>query len=150
MFSRLFTVAILVFAELPVDAAPVLDSDQNRMEETRKEHEEALKTYRELAQKEPETYLPVVAQTLNDLGIVDSAQNRPKEARKAFAKALKIYRELAQKRPGTYLPYVATTLNNLGTIDSSQNQLEEARKEYAGGTEVLSFASAQKSRKLSG
>jgi len=100
MFSRLFTVAILVFAELPVDAAPVLDSDQNRMEETRKEHEEALKTYRELAQKEPETYLPVVAQTLNDLGIVDSAQNRPKEARKAFAKALKIYRELAQKKTG--------------------------------------------------
>jgi tetratricopeptide (TPR) repeat protein len=67
------------------------------MEETRKEHEEALKTYRELAQKEPETYLPEVAQTLNNLGIVDSAQNRAEEARKSFAEALKIYRELGQK-----------------------------------------------------
>jgi hypothetical protein len=38
-------------------------SDQTRMEETRREDEEALKTYRELAQKEPETYLPEVAQT---------------------------------------------------------------------------------------
>src|ERR1700736_6565514 len=85
MFSRLFTLALLVLADLPVDAEPVLNSDQNRMEETRKEHEEALKTYRELAQKEPDTYLPEVAQTLNDLGIVDSAQNRAEEARKAFA-----------------------------------------------------------------
>jgi len=120
MFWRLFTLALLVLTELAVNAAPVLDSDQHRMEEARKEHEEALKTYREMAQKEPETYLPEVAQTLNDLGIVDSAQNRPEEARKAFAEALKIYRELAQKRPGTYLPYVATTLKNLGTIDSSR------------------------------
>src|SRR4029077_19675661 len=69
----------------------------------RKEHEEALKTYRELAQKEPETYLPEVAQTLNNLGIVDSAQNRAEEARKAFEEALKIYRELEQQNPGTYL-----------------------------------------------
>ena len=76
----------------------VSTSDQSRAEETRKEHEEALKTYRELAEKEPDTYLPEVAQTLNDLGIVDSAQNRAEEARKAFAEALKIYRELAQKK----------------------------------------------------
>ena len=67
MFSCLFTLALLVLADLPVDAAPVLNSDQNRIEETRKEHEEALKTYRELAQKEPETYLPHVAITLNNL-----------------------------------------------------------------------------------
>ena len=102
MFSRLFTLALLVLTELAVNATPVLDSDQHRMEEARKEHEEALKTYREMAQKEPETYLPEVAQTLNDLGIVDSAQNRPEEARKAFAEALKIYRELAQKKTGDF------------------------------------------------
>ena len=69
MFSRLFILALLVLVDLSVDAAPMLNSDQNRMEETRKEHEEALKTYRELAEKEPETYLPEVAQTLNDLGL---------------------------------------------------------------------------------
>jgi tetratricopeptide (TPR) repeat protein len=100
MSARLFTLALLVFAELPVDAAPKLDSGQNRMEETRKQHEAALKTYRKLAQKEPETYLPEVVQTLNDLGIVDSAQNRSEEARNVFAEALKIYRELAKKKTG--------------------------------------------------
>ena len=47
---------------------------QNQMEETRREYEESLKTYRELAKKEPETYLPYVAATLNNLGILDRAQ----------------------------------------------------------------------------
>src|SRR5438270_849470 len=78
------------------------DRDQNRMEEARKEYEEALKIYRELAQKNPETYLPDVATMLNNLGILDSAQNRMKEGRKKYDEALKIYRELAQKDPETY------------------------------------------------
>jgi tetratricopeptide (TPR) repeat protein len=94
MFSRLFILALLVLVDLSVDAAPMLNSDQNRMEETRKEQEEALKTYRELAEKEPDTYLREVAQTLNDLGIVDSAQNRAEGARKAFAEALKVFSQL--------------------------------------------------------
>jgi uncharacterized protein (DUF3084 family) len=37
---------------------------QNQTEETRRELEESLKSYRELAKKEPETYLPQVAATL--------------------------------------------------------------------------------------
>src|SRR6202035_3327602 len=56
-----------------------LDSAQSRMKEGRKKYEEALKIYRELAQKNSETYLPDVATMLNILGILDSAQNRMKE-----------------------------------------------------------------------
>ncbi|HET9376105.1 MAG TPA: tetratricopeptide repeat protein, partial [Chthoniobacterales bacterium] len=59
----------------------ILDSDQNRIEDARKEYEETLKSYRELARKDPETYLPDVAATLNDLGILDTDQNRIEEAR---------------------------------------------------------------------
>src|SRR5271166_430989 len=62
---------------------------QNQMEETRREYEESLKTFRQLAKKEPETYLPHVAATLNDLGILDSDQNRIEKARKEFEEALK-------------------------------------------------------------
>ena len=40
------------------------DGDQNR--DVRKEYEEALRTYRQSAQKDPETYLPYVAATLNN------------------------------------------------------------------------------------
>jgi tetratricopeptide (TPR) repeat protein len=107
--------------------ADTVGDAQNQTEETRRE---ALKTYRELAEKEPETYLPDVAATLNDLGIFDSDQNRIEKARKEFEEALKTYRELAHKEPETYLSHVAITLNNLGIFDSDKNQMNEARMEY--------------------
>ena len=101
----------------------ILDRSPNRIEAARKEFEEALKTYRELAQKEPETYLPFVVVTLNNLGIIERAPNRLDEA-------LKTSRELAQKEPETYLPFVAITLNNLGLFDSGKNRVNKARNEY--------------------
>ena len=70
------------------------------------EYEEALKIYRELAEKEPETYLPYVAATLNNLGILDRAQNQPEEARKAFEEALNIYKSLARQDPDQFSPLV--------------------------------------------
>ena len=107
--------------------ADTVGGAQNQTEETRRE---ALKTYRELAEKEPETYLPDVAATLNDLGILDSDQNRIEKARKEFEEALKTYRELAHKEPDIYLRYVAITLNNLGILEGTPNRLEEALKIY--------------------
>ena len=106
--------------------ADTVGDAQNQTEETRRE---ALKTYRELAEKEPETYLPDVAATLNDLGIFDSDQNRIEKARKEFEEALQTYRELAHKEPGIYLPCVPMTLNNMGLLDNAQNRWGEARKE---------------------
>jgi hypothetical protein len=47
-----------------------------------KAYDEALKIYRELAQKNPDRYLPYVATTLNNLGILDSDENRMDEASK--------------------------------------------------------------------
>ena len=77
----------------------ILDSAQNRMKETQNEYEEALKTYRELAQKNPETYLPDVAMALNNLGILDRDQNRTAEARMEYEEALKIYEAFAKQDP---------------------------------------------------
>ena len=70
------------------------------------EYAEALKIYRDLAQKEPETYLPYVAAGLNNLGILDRAQNRPEDARKAFEEALRIYEAFAKQDPDQFLPLV--------------------------------------------
>ena len=96
----------------------ILDSEQNRKEEARKAFEEALGIYRELAQKNPDIYLPDVAMTLNNLGILHREQNRKEEARKAYEEALRTYRQLAQNNPEIYLPDVAMTLNNLGILHS--------------------------------
>jgi tetratricopeptide (TPR) repeat protein len=78
----------------------------------------------------PDTYLPAVAETLNNLGLLDRDENRMDEARKAFDEALKIRRELAQKNPDTYLPAVARTLTNLGLLDRDQNRMDEARRAF--------------------
>ena len=69
------------------------------MQKAQREYEEALKIYRELAQKSPEAYLPHVAMTLNNLGILDRNRNRMTAARKEYEEALEIYEALAKQDP---------------------------------------------------
>ena len=76
-----------------------MDSAQNRAEEAWKAFAEALKIYRELAEKNPETYLSDVALALNNLGILYSDQHQREEARRAFEEALKIYEAYAKQNP---------------------------------------------------
>jgi tetratricopeptide (TPR) repeat protein len=122
-----------------------IDSDQSRVKEARQEFEEALEIRRELAQKEPETYLPDVAQTLNYLGDLDRDTGRVKEARQEFEEALEIRRELAQKEPETYLPDIAQTLKNLGLLDSRQNRLIEARQASSSALKIYRELAQKKS-----
>jgi tetratricopeptide (TPR) repeat protein len=77
----------------------VADRAQNQTEKARREYQQSLNIYRSLAQKDPETFLPYVAATLNDLGILDSDQNRIEEARKEYEEALKIYEAFAKQNP---------------------------------------------------
>ena len=98
--------------------------------EERKAHEETLKVSRDLAQKDPDVYLPDVAMTLNNLGVLHRAENRMAEARKVYDEALDLYRDLAKKNPDVYLPDVAMTLNNLGVLHRAENRMVEARKAF--------------------
>src|SRR5439155_913485 len=108
----------------------ILDQAQNRMKAARKEYDEALNIFRELAQKKPDAYFPQVAVSLNNLSVLDRDQNRMEAARKEYEEALNIFRELAQKEPDTYLPNLAATLNNLANLDKDQNRMEAARKGF--------------------
>ena len=101
---------------------------ENRMVEARQVYEEALRIRRQLAEKDPDTYLPDVASTLNNLGNLHRAENSMLEARQAFEEAVKIYRRLARKDLDTYLPYVALALNNLGNLRGDENRMGEAAK----------------------
>jgi serine/threonine protein kinase/tetratricopeptide (TPR) repeat protein len=120
----------------PDQIAWILNLDEGQLEEARKEFAEALLIYRELAQKNQETYRPEVARTLNNLAILDSRQGRMEEARKEFAEALLTYRDLAQKNQETYRPLVATTINNLGNVDLDQGRMEEAGKEFSEALQI--------------
>ncbi|GHV48757.1 hypothetical protein FACS1894181_05430 [Bacteroidia bacterium] len=95
---------------------------------------EALKTYRELAAKNPQAYLPDVATTLNNLGILHRNNNKYPQAEASYTEALQIYRELAAKNPQAYLPYVANALNNLGVLHWNNKNYAQAEASY---TEAL-------------
>ena len=76
----------------------------------------ALTQYREFASVNPQTYLPNVAGTLNNLANLQRSLNDYESAEKGYQEALKIRRELAQTNPQTYLPDVAMTLINMGLL----------------------------------
>src|SRR5271157_6383535 len=107
-----------------------LYSATQRMKEAEEAYREALSTYRQLAQANPEAYLPYVAGTLNNLAILYSATQRMKEAEEAYREALSIRRQLAQANPEAYLPDVATTLNNLANLYSDTQRMKEAEEAY--------------------
>ena len=113
----------------------VLSSDENRNDDARHQYEEALKTYRQLAQDNPALYLPDVAMLLNNLGVLSRTENRNNEARRQYEEALKIRRQLAQN-DRVYLPDVATTLNNLGVLSSDENRKDEARRQFEEALEL--------------
>src|SRR5262249_36532877 len=74
-------------------------------------YEKALTAYRGLAETNPQTYLPGVAATLNNLANLQADKNEFPAAETAYNEALEIRKHLAETNPQTYLPDVATTLN---------------------------------------
>ena len=64
-------------------------------------YEELVKTYRELAARSPETYLPDMAFSLNRLGTFHRESHRDRDARKAYEDEVKTYRDLAARDPAS-------------------------------------------------
>ncbi len=108
----------------------------NDFEKARRHYEEVLQTLRELAQQNPETYLPKVAASLNNLGNLLRDTNDLKQAQDYYEEALQIRRELREKNPEAYKPNVATTLNNLGNLLSNTNNLKQAKDYYEEALQI--------------
>ena len=77
-------------------------------------YQESLQIYRELATQNPATFLPYVANTLNNLANLHRNTNEMVFALSEYAEALQIRRELATQNLATFLPYVANTLDLIG------------------------------------
>ena len=108
----------------------------NDFEKARRHYEEVLQALRELAQQNPEAYLPDVAASLNNLGILLCDTNDLKQAQDYYEEALQIHRELAQQNPEAYLPDVAASLNNLGVLLRDTNDLKKAQDYYEKALQI--------------
>ena len=102
----------------------------NHFTQAEAEYNEALKIRRQLADNNPDAYLPVVAMTLNNLAILHKNTNRHQEAEEEYNEALTIRRQLAKDNPDAYLPAVANTLNNLAALHYVTNRHQEAEAEF--------------------
>ena len=104
--------------------------NQNRHADAERIYQANLKTFRELAETTPSTYLSSVAMTLNNLAVLYSETQRLKEAEDAYQEVLSIRRPLAQANPPAYLPDVARTLMNLANLYRNTQRLKEAEDAY--------------------
>ena len=120
-----------------------LDRMQNRLDEAREHDESALTIYRQLAQQNPDEYLPYLAVTLSNLGAIERLQNRLDEARKDYEESLQINRQLAEQNPAKYLPNMAMILNEYGLVDASQNRLEAAQEHYGQALKIARQLAAE-------
>lgn len=110
----------------------------NKFKRSRILYEENLALLRFLALKNPDTYLPNVAGTLNNLANLHKVENRLSEALEMYQEALRIRKKLADKNPDTYLPFVATTALNLSIF--YQEGEPNPSKSIALAKEVLEIA----------
>ena len=85
-----------------------------------------VKHYRTLAEKDPDTYNPALAGSLNDFGNRLSAIGKHEESLATAQEAVGLYRGLAEKNPDAYNPNLAMSLNNLGNRLSAIGKHEEA------------------------
>ena len=76
---------------------------------------EAATRYRRLSTTDPDTYLPVLAAALNNIGTTLAELGRRADARAPAEEAVAIRRRLAARRDDM-LPTLALALNNLGTL----------------------------------
>jgi tetratricopeptide (TPR) repeat protein len=99
-------------------------------------YQEALEIYRKLAAQNPDTFLPYVAATLNNLAVLHWNTNEMAIALSEYTEALEIRRELAKQNPATFLPDVATTLNNLAILHRNTNEIDLAMSVYQEALQI--------------
>ncbi|OYD85494.1 tetratricopeptide repeat protein [Azospirillum brasilense] len=75
--------------------------------------QEAVKHHRELAEADPERFLPYLAGSLNNLSNSLSVAGDGLGALRAIQEAVEHYRKLAEAAPAHFLPDLAMSLNNL-------------------------------------
>jgi Tfp pilus assembly protein PilF len=117
--------------------------DENRLDEARRDDEEALKAYKFLALHNPATYTSYLASAEGNLGGLDLTQNRPVEARQNLESALAIFSKLEATNSKAHLPDLALAKLNLGMLDESEHRLDEAYQLFKEALQTYTLLAQQ-------
>lgn len=99
---------------------------EQRMEAARSHLEQALAMRRELARENPNTYLPDMAVTLNNLANLERTQNNLESARRYYEEGLEIHAQLAKQNLDPYPADRAQALNNVAYLERSKLENDKA------------------------
>jgi nucleoside phosphorylase/tetratricopeptide (TPR) repeat protein len=88
--------------------------------------QDAVKLYRMLLTGNRDEYQPLLARTLNTLGICWSALGAHHAARSTLREAVELCRKLVERQPRTYEPDLARSLSNLGVMRNVLGEHDEA------------------------
>ena len=83
-----------------------------------------------MSKQNPESHLPDVAMSLNNLGILLKNTNELEQARTYYEEALEIYREMSKQNPEAYKANMGMVLTNLTLLYLQLKKKEEAEKAY--------------------
>ncbi|MDP8943911.1 MAG: tetratricopeptide repeat protein, partial [Actinomycetota bacterium] len=101
-------------------------ADLGRREDALAAIEEAVESYRRLAEARPEAFGPDLAMSLNNLSNRLADLGRREDALAAIEEAVEIHRRLAEARPEAFGPDLARSLNNLSIRLGSLGRREDA------------------------
>jgi tetratricopeptide (TPR) repeat protein len=99
-------------------------------------HKEAERIRRVLAEAEPSSYLPDLAESLNNIGVALQELGRPAESLPPLREAMTIRRRLAEINPAVYLAKLAISLRNLGAQTFALEQPTDALTRYEEALEI--------------
>ncbi|WP_406083520.1 SAV_2336 family protein [Micromonospora zamorensis] len=88
--------------------------------------ESSIRSYRWLAEANPDVYLPDLAASLSDFAGRLSEVGRREEALVSLEEVVMMRRRLAEANPSVYLPDLAASLDSLGTIFANLGRQVEA------------------------
>ena len=97
-------------------------SEEEDFYEAVESYQKALKLYRALALKQPDTFLPDVAMVLNNIGLVHFSQKDLGTAKTFYQESLDIMMQVAKKSPEIAVVHYAGLLVNMGMLEKEQQE----------------------------
>ena len=111
--------------------------------------EEALQIFRDLAQKNPEAYLPDVATTLSNLGVLNRDQKQMEEARKEFGRDVADSPGTGAEKPGSLSAGRGGDAQQHRVLCRKQNRTQEAKQAYEQALQIYEVIAKQDPQRFS-
>lgn len=103
---------------------------QQEYEDAEYAYDGAITICRTLAERNPDAYLPILAQCLGEQANVHCDMECYEMAELEYEEAITIYRSLAEKNPNAYLSRLSRVIGNLASLHEERQKYELAEAEY--------------------